>query len=917
MATDVVENKTRTATADESTDVGEFLLDCLKAIASLRLTVALFVLAIFIILVGTLAQVRQDMWEVMEVYFKPYIARIDEWVLFPRSWFPNLSTAAMRGISGVGILIFAAICSALSFASIKSAIGRTVVAAMIAAYGLASAVQMFAFGFFWTAGGGLIGLTMVLNLLAAHAFRFKVRARGMTLAIGLVVILLGVIVTAVVIISGHNQEGLQDAPPFAWTTLWQACITGLLAIGAIGLLGTISFYAKAKERKIEFFLLLSASALLFVAGVVLLVKGDAWYVGDSGMRILWQLIKSAMGGVVLLIGCAFLFRKRAGVVLLHAGVLLLMFGQWFVTQYDVEEQMTIEENKTASFGRDIRTTELAIVRQPDDERAKDQVVVIPRKYLLESERRQHGSRSLNPFDSVGPAVDEQGTIDHELLPFKIEVLKYYKNAMLDDARIGDENLATKGQGLSFVARDLVAGSGTDMSGEVDIAAAYVRLRDKQDNSDLGVYLLAQNAAVQGFAEKVSVDGKDYYLTLRFKRNYKDYSITLLDVRKDDYIGTSTPRNYSSDIRLVDPTQNEDREIHIWMNNPLRYAGETFYQSGYNVTRGGLEVTTLQVVRNQGWMIPYVACVLVGIGLVAHFVFVLIRFLGQLLNENFLLGTSLQPVTADIVQTEGVTGTVDKPKPRGRAKAGVPPQPTGNESRKKQFAVSLIIPVLLALTASAWLWSRAQPPEPSETAMNLNEFGKLPVVFEGRIKPYDTLARNSLRVISTRSTFKDATGQQQPAIRWLLDVISGSKEAEQHRVIRIDNRQVLETLGLKWRKEKYYSVEEIYRQGQDGVRPEYDEFNRQVKLAREMDKAKLKTYQRKLVEVDDRIRSYTVLVASFQPLPIPAMPTEEQFQSDREGAIRTMAAIRQMLMYIPDAKAALDLVPHPLALPLPD
>ena len=58
-------------------------------------------------------------------------------------------------------------------------------------------------------------------------------------------------------------------------------------------------------------------------------------------------------------------------------------------------------------------------------------------------------------------------------------------------------------------------------------------------------------------------------------------MTLVDVRKDDYIGTDTPRNYSSDIVLNDPTRNvADREVKIWMNNPLRFAGETFYQSDY-------------------------------------------------------------------------------------------------------------------------------------------------------------------------------------------------------------------------------------------------------------------------------------------------------------------------------------------------
>ena len=50
-----------------------------------------------------------------------------------------------------------------------------------------------------------------------------------------------------------------------------------------------------------------------------------------------------------------------------------------------------------------------------------------------------------------------------------------------------------------------------------------------------------------------------------------------------------------------------------MNNPVRYRGETFFQSNYSkiqLADGSMsEMTGLQVVENAGWLIPYVACVL--------------------------------------------------------------------------------------------------------------------------------------------------------------------------------------------------------------------------------------------------------------------------------------------------------------------
>ncbi len=70
-----------------------------------------------------------------------------------------------------------------------------------------------------------------------------------------------------------------------------------------------------------------------------------------------------------------------------------------------------------------------------------------------------------------------------------------------------------------------------------------------------------------------------------------------------------------------------------MNEPLRYAGETFYQSGYRVDADGAEVTDLQVVTNTGWMIPYVACMLVVIGMLYHFGVTLVRFLKRMTGTD--------------------------------------------------------------------------------------------------------------------------------------------------------------------------------------------------------------------------------------------------------------------------------------------
>ncbi len=61
----------------------------------------------------------------------------------------------------------------------------------------------------------------------------------------------------------------------------------------------------------------------------------------SAVRILWQVIEAGAAALVLLAGCILVFRKRAGIVLLHAGIGLIMANELVVHFLHKEAQMTI------------------------------------------------------------------------------------------------------------------------------------------------------------------------------------------------------------------------------------------------------------------------------------------------------------------------------------------------------------------------------------------------------------------------------------------------------------------------------------------------------------------------------------------------------------------------------------------------
>ena len=151
----------------------------------------------------------------------------------------------------------------------------------------------------------------------------------------------------------------------------------------------------------------------------------------------------------------------------------------------------------------------------------------------------------------------------------------------------------------------------------DMPSGVVELITPQGS--LGTYLVS---AYLTQPQKLTYNGHTYELRLRLERFYKPFTIHLLEFKHDKYPGTDIPKNFSSRVRLQRSDTGEDREVLIYMNNPLRYSGETYYQASFDPDDQG---TVLQVVHNPTWLTPYFSCVLVGIGLMIQFFSHLIDF----------------------------------------------------------------------------------------------------------------------------------------------------------------------------------------------------------------------------------------------------------------------------------------------------
>jgi hypothetical protein len=280
--------------------------------------------------------------------------------------------------------------------------------------------------------------------------------------------------------------------------------------------------------------------------------------------------------------------SKLGIQLTHIGLIVMLGGGLFTDLFSRESYMRLTSGETKNYSEASRGMELAVIDQSDTE--LDTVTAIPESLLRTG-----------------------AVIDQDSLPFRIEVRHYYQNSdikMLD----GKTNLpAAANQGVG--SRVTVLGQPPSTAPDSrDVPSAVVEIVPKTGGAPLGTWLVSE---ALGAPQTFSFGGKPWRLVMRPARYYKPYSMTLEKFTHERYAGTEIAKNFASRVALSDPGRGENRDVLIYMNHPLRYRGETYYQAGFEKND---VATVLQVVHNPTFVAPYIACIIVAAGLLIQFAY---------------------------------------------------------------------------------------------------------------------------------------------------------------------------------------------------------------------------------------------------------------------------------------------------------
>jgi hypothetical protein len=324
--------------------------------------------------------------------------------------------------------------------------------------------------------------------------------------------------------------------------------------------------------------------------------------------------------------------KKIGIQLIHSGVILLLVGQLATDMLARESQINFTEGQTKAYAESARNNELAF--STDNGAGGEEVIAIPGRLLAEG-----------------------GEIQNANLPFTIRVKSYWENSEPTFRAPMMKNgppLTTNGVAASF---DFRPAEETKSMDQKNVPTALIELVGA--DGSLGDWVVSDwtsdNEMVQGmqqgYAEQlgpqmarkitaqltqpqvIEAGGRSYTFSLRPERIYFPFSLKLLKATHTVYQGTDIPKDFRSLIHMSNPQTDEDRDVEISMNHPMRYAGLTFYQYQMDAGQAAREAgrvpsSVLQVVHNPSWLTPYLGCGLVAVGLVTQFMFHLVAFLSK-------------------------------------------------------------------------------------------------------------------------------------------------------------------------------------------------------------------------------------------------------------------------------------------------
>ncbi|MBK1790685.1 cytochrome c biogenesis protein ResB [Persicirhabdus sediminis] len=307
--------------------------------------------------------------------------------------------------------------------------------------------------------------------------------------------------------------------------------------------------------------------------------------------------------------------KKLGIWAIHIGVLLLLVSELFTGIFSQEGKMNIPEGGQSNYAEKVTPmhTEICLKQLPANDTSVNSM-----SSAASATGRPNGEFAVlqNDFLVDEPVVDPSSQLS-------IKVLTFFPNALIIPRHTEETGYyhppCNRGSGL-HIAFQPQPYNHLENNNPPNHPAALIEVRDSRSNESIGKFFCTTSIHAP---DRFEYNGHNYEISLRPERIHLPFAVQLDDFTFTRYPGTQTPKDYRSEVTLIEPDGASSRQLSIWMNHPLRKDGFTLFQHSFGSQE---DSTVLNVVKNPSWPLPYIAFALVTFGLIFQFSFSLTRFL---------------------------------------------------------------------------------------------------------------------------------------------------------------------------------------------------------------------------------------------------------------------------------------------------
>lgn len=254
---------------------------------------------------------------------------------------------------------------------------------------------------------------------------------------------------------------------------------------------------------------------------------------------------------------------HAGTIIAHAAVLMLLLGGGITFLVSQEGYVSLLEGEQTSQMQDYYQRELSVTQNGKPVAAWNE-----------------------------EALKEGATLSHPNLPFSFKIDEFCSNC--------GTFVQEKPKGKVGIARKLLL---------QDAPPA----KEKEENK-AGIAFTVKNKGYIAYellpSQSPVIDG--YRFEVARRAIPLPFTVRLLDFEKIHYPGSDQAKEYQSLVEIK--TKDKTWQQTIAMNEPLRYDGYALYQSSF-LRVGEQEASVLSVVKNDGWLLPYISTFLLAVGLI--------------------------------------------------------------------------------------------------------------------------------------------------------------------------------------------------------------------------------------------------------------------------------------------------------------